>query len=220
MIVTSLAAARSLLMLCQVHDFPDEAKFLSDDDRRRVIRRLKLDKQSSAEHEEFKLEYFYAAIKDWKTLTGALVYMGCDGALYAFSLFLPTIIQQMGYKNVHAQLLSVPPYAVAAVATVTVGFIADRTGKRGMSCLQRYDLDLRVANDPRLLQHGHVVLRHSRLRHAARVRHSTRSVRRHFSRRDGDLSVYSEYHQLDSKQCRGCLQARYCPRLRDWLGKS
>jgi len=57
--------------------------------------------------------------------------MGCDGALYAFSLFLPTIVQQMGYKSIHAQLLSVPPYAVAAVVTVTVGFVADRTGKRG-----------------------------------------------------------------------------------------
>lgn len=57
--------------------------------------------------------------------------MGCDGALYAFSLFIPTIIQQMGYKNTHAQLLSVPPYAVAAVVTITVGYIADKTGKRG-----------------------------------------------------------------------------------------
>jgi nitrate/nitrite transporter NarK len=99
-----------------------------------VIRRLKLDKQSSAEHEEFKLEYLWAALKDWKTLTGALIYMGCDGALYAFSLFIPTIIQQMGYKSIHAQLLSVPPYAVAAVVTVAVGFIADRTGQRG-TCL-------------------------------------------------------------------------------------
>lgn len=74
-------------------------------------------------------------------------YMGCDGALYAFSLFIPTIIQSMGtlsfrsrrrrsltllgYKNTHAQLLSVPPYAVAAVVTISVGYIADRTGKRG-----------------------------------------------------------------------------------------
>jgi nitrate/nitrite transporter NarK len=94
-----------------------------------------MDKQSSAEHEEFKMEYFWAAVKDWKTWTGAIIYMGCDGALYAFSLFLPTIIQQMGYKSIHAQLLSVPPYAVAAVVTVTIGFIADRTGKRGVSHL-------------------------------------------------------------------------------------
>ena len=75
-----------------VHDFPDDAHFLSDDDRARVIRRLKLDKQSSAEHEEFKVAYFWASVKDWKTWTGAIVYMGADGALYAFSLFLPSII--------------------------------------------------------------------------------------------------------------------------------
>ncbi|KIW42401.1 uncharacterized protein PV06_05956 [Exophiala oligosperma] len=121
----------SLLSFYMVHDFPDDAKFLSEDDRRRVIRRLKLDKQSSAEHEEFKLDYLWASLKDWKTWTGMIVYMGCDGSLYSFSLFLPTIISQMGYKNVHAQLLSVPPYAVAAAATIFIGFVADRTGKRG-----------------------------------------------------------------------------------------
>lgn len=38
----------------------------------------------------------------------------------------------MGYKNVHAQLLSVPPYAVAAVVTIFIGFVADRTRMRGM----------------------------------------------------------------------------------------
>jgi hypothetical protein len=63
----------------QVHDFPDDAKFLSDADRRRVIRRLKLDQQSSAEHEEFKLDYLWASLKDWKTYTGMIIYMGCDG---------------------------------------------------------------------------------------------------------------------------------------------
>ena len=28
---------------------------------------------------------------------GAVIYMGADGALYAFSLFLPTIIADLGY---------------------------------------------------------------------------------------------------------------------------
>jgi hypothetical protein len=92
-----------------VHDFPDEAKFLNPQDRARVIRRLKLDNQSSAEHEEFKMSYFWASVKDWKTYAFAVVYMGCDGALYAFSLFLPSIIAQLGYTATKANLLSVPP---------------------------------------------------------------------------------------------------------------
>lgn len=114
-----------------VHDFPDEAKFLSDDDRARVIRRLKEDKQSSAEHEEFKMDYFWASVKDWKTWAFATIYMGCDGALYAFSLFLPTIINELGYASTTANLLSVPPYAAAAILTVFIGWLADRTRMRG-----------------------------------------------------------------------------------------
>ena len=114
-----------------VQDFPAEAKFLSDVDRRRVIRRLELDNQSGVEHEEFKMKYVWASLQDWKTYTGMLIYMGCDGALYAFSLFLPTIIKNLGYTSTKAQLLTVPPYAVAAICTVAVGYIADRTGQRG-----------------------------------------------------------------------------------------
>jgi len=37
-----------------------------------------------------------------------------------------------GYSSIHAQLLSVPPYAVAAVVTVAIGFLADRTRQRGL----------------------------------------------------------------------------------------
>jgi len=115
-----------------VHDFPDEAKFLSTDDRARVLRRLQEDKQSSAHHEDFKMEYFWASVKDWKTWAFALIYMGADMPLYAFSLFTPSIIQGLGNNDpTRANLLSVPPYAAAAVVTVAMGFLADKTQKRG-----------------------------------------------------------------------------------------
>jgi len=78
-----------------IYDFPDQAKFLSPDDRARVLRRLAADQQSSAEHEEFKMDYFWASVKDWKTYLGAIIYMGADGTLYAFSLFVPTIISEL-----------------------------------------------------------------------------------------------------------------------------
>lgn len=44
-----------------------------------------------------------------------------DVPLYAFSLFLPSIISSLGYTSTKAQLLSVPPYAAAAILTITVG---------------------------------------------------------------------------------------------------
>jgi len=115
-----------------VHDFPDTATFLSEQDRARVIRRLKADNQASAVHEDFNMKYFWLAVKDWKTLLYMIIYMGVAMPLYSFSLFLPTIIQQLGYTAVKANLLSVPPYAVAAAMTIAVGFAADKTKIRGI----------------------------------------------------------------------------------------
>ncbi|KAL8699845.1 MAG: hypothetical protein Q9224_001234 [Gallowayella concinna] len=128
-IATVIIGVASLWM---VFDFPDEATFLSDVDRDRVLRRLKADQQSSAEHEEFRMTYFWASVKDWKTWLSAAIYMGADAPLYAFSLFLPTIINGLGYQDTKAQLLSVPPYAAAAILTVFIGFLADRTHQRGL----------------------------------------------------------------------------------------
>lgn len=63
----------AIISFWMVQDFPDEATFLSEDDRARVLRRLKLDKQSSAEHEEFKMAYVWSSLKDWKTYSGMVM---------------------------------------------------------------------------------------------------------------------------------------------------
>lgn len=113
-----------------VFDWPDSASFLTPDERIRVQRRLIVDRQGRTA-EDFDKRHIYAALKDWKTYGYMVIYMGCLCPLYAFSLFLPTILRGMGHTGTKAQLLSVPPYAVAAVCTVSVGFIADRTRYRG-----------------------------------------------------------------------------------------
>lgn len=129
-----LTVVAAIISFWAVQDFPDEAKFLSEEDRARVVRRLKLDKQASANHEEFKLTYLWAALKDWKMWLGMAIYMGCDMPLYAFSLFLPTIVAELGWNKsvVQSQLMSVPPYVAAAILTVVIGFVADRTRQRGL----------------------------------------------------------------------------------------
>ncbi|KAF4978625.1 hypothetical protein FZEAL_5028 [Fusarium zealandicum] len=108
-----------------VFDWPDTARFLSPEDRIRVQRRLILDRQGRIA-EDFDKRYIWAAMKDWKTYVYMVIYMGSLCPLYAFSLFLPTIINGMGHEGTRAQLLSVPPYACAAAATIFVGIFADR----------------------------------------------------------------------------------------------
>lgn len=48
------------------------------------------------------------------------------------SLFAPTIVAGLGYKDLQAQLFTVPPYAVAYVVTLAAGIISDRKKNRGI----------------------------------------------------------------------------------------
>ncbi|EXA29568.1 hypothetical protein FOVG_18958 [Fusarium oxysporum f. sp. pisi HDV247] len=114
-----------------VFDWPDTARFLSPDDRIRVQRRIITSKQGQTA-EDFDKRYIWAALTDWKTYGYMLINAGALVPIYAFSLFLPTILRGMGHHGTKAQLLSVPPYAGAAVCTVAVGFIADKTRQRGL----------------------------------------------------------------------------------------
>ncbi|KAF3929739.1 hypothetical protein AA313_de0210315 [Arthrobotrys entomopaga] len=128
-IITTLIGLVSYFVLV---DFPDEAHFLSEDERLRVLRRLRNDKQASATRETFQLKYAWQSLVDWKTYVGMFVFMGATGAIYAFSLFLPTIILNLGYKSTEAQLLTVPVYAVACLFTIFVGYLGDRIRQRGI----------------------------------------------------------------------------------------
>ncbi|KAK6604322.1 major facilitator superfamily transporter [Botrytis cinerea] len=127
-IVTVLAGIASFWL---VYDFPEKARFLCEADRNRVIRRLQANNQAAG-HEDFNTKIIWQAFKDYKTWLAMTIYSGCSVSLYAFSLFLPTIITQLGYTTTRAQLLSVPPYVAAAILTVVIGFLADRTAQRGL----------------------------------------------------------------------------------------
>ncbi|ETW78660.1 major facilitator superfamily [Heterobasidion irregulare TC 32-1] len=124
-LATVLAGALSFFI---IQDFPDTARFLSDAERTVVVRRLQQDDQFSAGGEELKWKYIWKSIFDWKTWVGMIVYTGSDMPLYAFSLFLPSIINQATPAN----LLTVPVYVFACLITCLVGYVADRRGQRGL----------------------------------------------------------------------------------------
>lgn len=50
--------------------------------------------------------------------------------LYTLSLFLPSIIRDLGYTAAQAQLLTVPPYAFAFFTTLTIAILSEKTQRR------------------------------------------------------------------------------------------
>jgi len=107
-----------------------------------IIRRLQDDMQFSAAGEAFKREYVWKSLMDRKTWIAMGIYMGFDGPLYAFSLFTPSIINQLGFKATQANLLSVPVYAWACLITCVIGFLGDRIGRRCYTNLALFSVGL------------------------------------------------------------------------------
>lgn len=64
-----------------------------------------------------------------------MITIGIYTPVYSFSLFLPTIIRNMGYSSTQAQLLSVPPYAVGCAITICAGYLGDRYKRRAVFML-------------------------------------------------------------------------------------
>ncbi|RXW25479.1 hypothetical protein EST38_g296 [Candolleomyces aberdarensis] len=113
-----------------INDNPETAKFLTTEERTEVIARLKLDRNALAD--DYHIKYLKHALTDWKIWVHMLITIGIYTPLYSISLFLPTIVRNMGYTNETAQLMSVPPYVMGCVATISGGWAADRAKKRGL----------------------------------------------------------------------------------------
>jgi hypothetical protein len=68
-LATVLAGAASFWI---IQDFPDTAKFLTEEERTFVIRRLQSDDKFSAAGEQLKWKYIHKSLVDWKTWLGSM----------------------------------------------------------------------------------------------------------------------------------------------------
>lgn len=84
---------------------------INEREREIVVQRLKEDAGPSNET-EFSWVQFRAAFTDWRVYAHSLVYICGSTPLYSLSLFLPSIIQGMGFTNLRAQAMTAPPYAI------------------------------------------------------------------------------------------------------------
>ncbi|KAI9170792.1 transporter [Paramyrothecium foliicola] len=138
-IVTVLVA---FIAFYALYDFPETAGFLTEEERAFVVFRLKYQSQVSRgkqsierkvpEALEFSWSYVWSAFKDWQIWVNIFVYWAIVCPLYGISLFLPTIIRNLGYTSSRAQLLTIPIYVAAAILAVLVAWASDRVGKRSL----------------------------------------------------------------------------------------
>lgn len=121
----ALTVLISFLFYFIIPDFPEEAKWLSDEERKFVQMRLRVDQGSAGAQRPIKFSDVLSTLKDYKVIAGGFAYFGLIVPAYSYAYFAPGIIRGFNYGSIETQLRSVPPWAVAFGFSMMAATVSD-----------------------------------------------------------------------------------------------
>ncbi|KAL2836505.1 major facilitator superfamily domain-containing protein [Aspergillus pseudoustus] len=125
------SCASAALVWFILPDYPETASWLSEEEKALAARRLELE-GSQGTAKAMTWEDAKEVLFDWRLYAHYLVYFGISAPFSSLSLFTPAITSGLGYTSLKAQLMTVPPWAVAYVVTTVVAWSADHFNSRGL----------------------------------------------------------------------------------------
>ncbi|EEQ30994.1 conserved hypothetical protein [Microsporum canis CBS 113480] len=120
-LVTVVFALLSKLLIV---DWPETAKFLTDEERKLLIARLALDNKG-AQMNRLDRPALKRCLFDIKIYLGMVMYFGAVTSGYATAFFTPTILHQFGWEPLKAQVMSIPIFVVSTVITLALAWVSD-----------------------------------------------------------------------------------------------
>ena len=96
------------------------------------LRRLEED-SNDFQHQKVTLKEMLSIFKEVHVLLSLPFYFATGALGFGLSVFSPTIIKSLGYSSTITQLLTVPPYVMAFIATVITAYVSDRFQMRGIT---------------------------------------------------------------------------------------
>ncbi|KAA8649960.1 hypothetical protein EYZ11_000973 [Aspergillus tanneri] len=113
-----------------IADWPEQAKFLNEEEKDLLKERNSRDTGEGARMDRLDGAAWKRILLDWKIYVGSLIYLGITVSGYATALFIPSIVNSLGYSAIGTQIMTIPVWAVAAVVTVIVSYLTDRLQHR------------------------------------------------------------------------------------------
>ncbi|CAF1336783.1 unnamed protein product, partial [Didymodactylos carnosus] len=110
---------------------PSTATWLDEDERQLLIERLRVD-AGAANEIHFSWKQVQDVFTDYHVYLYVIMFIGHVCPVYCISLFLPTIINGMGYTKMAAQGLSACPYLIACVFVILFALSSANTMERGL----------------------------------------------------------------------------------------
>lgn len=125
--VPSCVSAFAVVFL--LPDYPNE--YLKGRDRDIAEARLRVE-GSKSHHSSMTLTDAKSTLTDWRLYAHYAIYFGVSVPFSSLSLFSPSITAGLGFMDLKAQLMTVPPYAVAYVVQILGAWSADHFNARGL----------------------------------------------------------------------------------------
>ncbi|TGJ86019.1 hypothetical protein E0Z10_g2755 [Xylaria hypoxylon] len=127
-IITIIAAAVAPLVLPQT---PETANHLTARERWIAAERIRLEAKVAV-HEKVEMRHVKRAVSNINNYICAAGFFFINITVQGLSVFLPTILREIGYQGLTAQYYSVPVYVAASLIAIAVGYISDKTRMRGI----------------------------------------------------------------------------------------
>ncbi|KAI4211597.1 MAG: hypothetical protein LQ351_005638 [Letrouitia transgressa] len=118
-----------------IPDEPGKASYLTI--REKKVAELRLRKEAQDSHRNGKAKRLdwkeiQETLKDPTSYLTAVMFFSCNVAFSSLPVFLPTIIEDMGYSALKAQALSAPPYLVAFLIVLLTAYYSDKYQSRSV----------------------------------------------------------------------------------------
>ena len=118
------ACVLAFVLLKLVPDGPEHATWLSADEKRVIAARLALEAAVDQPG-------FWPALRDVRLYALGIAYIAVGAGGYGMRIWLPQIVQSMGFSNLENSLIVSPmPYLFAMIAMIWWGQSSDRSGER------------------------------------------------------------------------------------------
>ncbi|CUS09338.1 unnamed protein product [Tuber aestivum] len=115
-------------------DSPQTCMFLSGRERWIAAERIRIEHKELT-REQTELWHVKRAILNVNNVICCMGFFCTNITVQSFSLFLPTILNALGWRATKAQLLTVPPYLVGCCFSICIAWLSDRYRKRGIFVL-------------------------------------------------------------------------------------
>ncbi|MEH2480724.1 ACS family tartrate transporter-like MFS transporter [Nitrobacteraceae bacterium AZCC 2146] len=116
-----------VVVLFYMTDRPEQAKWLSDEERNWLVTTMNAEaakKAGKASHSVWR------GLADLRVIALSLVYFGTSAGLYTLGIWAPQIIKEFGLTSMQVGFLNALPGVVAVVAMVLWARHSDRSGER------------------------------------------------------------------------------------------